>query len=169
MEQPLDLDWRYFSLEQVNWKEGETSKVWEQPEDSTRSLAAFKGAEAARRQGREAFDRFHHALLHARHREGRDLSRETVLDAAREATLDLERFTADLESQDILDSLARDHQAATQRGVFGTPTVYFGEGKGAYIKMRPATRGPEALKVFERVRETVAGDLNIEEIKRPSR
>ena len=59
----LELTWRWFSLEQVNSKEAGW-KVWEQPEEyEGRSIWALRAGAAARRQGAEAFDRFHLALL----------------------------------------------------------------------------------------------------------
>lgn len=167
MNGALDVDWRYFSLEQVNSKEGEDWHVWDQPEEATRSLAAFKGAEAARRQGAAAFERFHHALLEARHKRDQPLTRETVEDAASDSGLDIERFRQAMAAADILASLARDHQEAVGRHVFGTPTIFFAEGTGAYLKMKPASSGPEALRVYETFRQLVAVDLNIGEIKRP--
>jgi len=161
------VEWKYFSLEQINSKEGEDWKVWEQPESETRSLSAFKGAEAARRQGDDAFNRFHFELLSARHSQGEDLSPESVLNAAKQAGVDLNQFGLDLQDEGLLARLASDHQEAVGRKVFGTPTIYFGDN-GAYMKMRPATTGEDAVCFFETFRQIVSGDVNIGEIKRPS-
>lgn len=161
-------EWRYFALEQANQKYGSGWRAWDQPGAQTSpGLIAFAGAEAARRQGPEAFDAFHMALLVLRHEQTAELERATLVRAAREASLDLERFERDLDAPDILEPLARDHEGAMVRGVFGTPTIYFGEGRGAYLKMRPATKGADAARVFEGFRQVVSGELNIQEIKRP--
>ena len=67
-EQKVALNWRYFSLEQVNNKKGSQWKIWEKIGDyPNRELRAFWAAEAARCQGEAAFDSFHMALLRARH------------------------------------------------------------------------------------------------------
>lgn len=161
------MEWRYFSLEQVNSKHGGEWKVWDQSEEDAPSLVAFKAAEAARRQGEDAFDRLHHALLAARHERREQLDRQGVLRVAREAGLDTARLAEDMNAPDILASLARDHEEAVSKRVFGTPTIYFGEDAGAYLKMMPASRGEEAARAFDTFREVVAGDLNVLEIKRP--
>ncbi len=163
------MEWKYFSLEQVNSKHGDEWKVWDQSEEVATSLVAFKAAEAARRQGEESFDRFHHALLEARHERKEGLDREGVMRVAERAGLDAEQLARDLDAPDILSSLASDHEEAVARGVFGTPTFYFGEDAGAYLKMMPASRGEEAARAFDTLRQVVAGNLNIAEIKRPSR
>src|SRR6185437_10838347 len=71
----LRVNWRYFPLEQVNSAEGPDWKLWEQPEGyRSRGLPAFRAAEAARRQGDEAFAAIHVALLRARHEDGADIA-----------------------------------------------------------------------------------------------
>ena len=64
----LEVTWKNFSLEQVNSKEGPEWKSWEQGDPTERrSLLSQMAAEAARRQGPELYDKFHLALLTARH------------------------------------------------------------------------------------------------------
>ncbi len=46
--EPIKVDWRYFSLEQVNTADPDGPKVWEKQEEEATSLVAFKAAEAAR-------------------------------------------------------------------------------------------------------------------------
>ncbi len=165
----LDLRWRYFSLEQVNQKHGPDWKLWEQPETyPSRGRLAWKGAEAARQQGPQAFERFHLALLRLRHEESWELTRpETILEAARRAGLDLDRFQRDFE-QATLDGLARDHEEGVQRhGVFGTPTLVFENGRAAYLKLRPLPPESEYVAVWERLKDIIADRPYIEEIKRP--
>ena len=71
----LDITWKNYSLEQnahsIKQKEEGTEsdwKVWEQDNVTDgRSLLSQIAAEAARRQGGEAYDKYHLALLTARH------------------------------------------------------------------------------------------------------
>ena len=163
----LQIEWRYFSLQQVNSTQGEDWKMWDQREEDARGLVAFKAAEAARRQGTAAFESFHYALLEARHVHGQELNREVVTRVAEESGLDPTRFKLDLDDPDIVSTLARDHEHAVGLGVFGTPTIFFEEGKGAFVKMRPAPERQDAATVFETLRSVVAGHPNIAEIKRP--
>lgn len=169
LDSPLEVQWRYFSLDQVNSKRGDEWKVWEQSEEGAPALVAFKAAEAARRQGRAGFNRIHHALLEVRHARRQTLDRRTVTQAAAEAELDLDRFVHDLVAPDILASLAADHDAALELGVFGTPTLFFESGEGAYLKMRPAPEGAEALRVYNWLSHIVAKDTYVIEVKRPGK
>ena len=166
----LEVNWRYFSLEQVNSTEGPEWKLWEQPpEYQSRGRLAFHAAEAARQQGKVAFERFNMALLKARHEQAKKIFlRETVLEAAREAGLDLARFEADLANPALLAKLGEDHTYAVEKyGVFGTPTLVFANGRAAYLKMKPAAPPEESLTVWNDLAQTIAHRPYIEEVKRP--
>lgn len=165
----LKVRWRYFSLEQVNQRIGPDWKLWEQPESyPSDARLAWKGAEAARRQGDEAFDRFHIALLTARHVERKDLSeRQTIFDAAAEAGLDLDQFERDFDEA-TLEAVGRDHETGVaEYGVFGTPTLVFGPGRAAFLKMFPPPPESERLEVWREIRAIAEGRPEIREIKRP--
>ncbi|MCL4394164.1 MAG: DsbA family protein [Chloroflexi bacterium] len=166
----LQINWRYFSLEQVNSDQGPDWKLWEQPADyRSRGRLAFHAAEAARRQGREAFDRFHMALLKARHEQAKKIfEMQTLLDTAREAGLDLPRFEADLANPALLEKLREDHTYAVEKyGVFGTPTLVLTDGRAAYLKMKPAAPYEESVAVWHDLHRTIAQRPYVEEVKRP--
>jgi predicted DsbA family dithiol-disulfide isomerase len=168
----LRVKWRYFPLEQVNSVEGPEWKLWEQPADyKSRGRDAFHGAIAARNQGEDAFQRFHLALLNAKHVEGKEHSRrETLLEAAKAAELDLARFERDLNDRSLLARIGADYEEAREKyGVFGTPTFVFPDGAAAYIKMRPAAPAADAVAVFEDFVKTVQGRPYISEVKRPTK
>ena len=139
----LQITWKHFSLEQNSHdlQAGEESdgwKVWEQSEDyEGRSILALRAAEAAKRQGAEAFDKFHMALLKARHGgEGRVALNEVepLAEVARDAGLDEGRFLEDLKDRDLLENVGRDHTEAVENGVFGTPTFVFENANAAFVK-----------------------------------
>ncbi len=156
-------------MEQVNSKEGDDWKVWEQPEDyASRGLNAFRAAEAARSQGDDAFDSFHFALLKARHEAKRDIADKDVLvEVAADAGLDVARFRADLDDRRLLRKLAEDHTfAATSFNVFGTPTLVFEGQHAVFLKMTPPPP-EEAAAMFEDVRQLAETRRTIREIKRP--
>jgi predicted DsbA family dithiol-disulfide isomerase len=170
MGDALRVNWRYFPLEQVNSAEGPDWKLWEQPDDfRSRGLAAFRGAQAARRQGDDAFVAFHRALIEARHADGKDLGKkETLLDAARAANLDLDQFERDLADRDLLPAIGDDYlQGRNELGVFGVPTFVFPNGGAAYLKLNEVPSPDLALPLFEEFRQTVQARPVIEEIKRP--
>ena len=134
-----DITWKNFQLEQVNSKEGPEWKVWEQPnERQARSLVAARAGEAARRQGKEAFERFHLALLRARHG-GRGRiplnEEEPITRVAEESGLDVAQLKEDMKDPSLLENIARDHtDAVDNHGVFGTPTFMFENGNTVYLK-----------------------------------
>jgi predicted DsbA family dithiol-disulfide isomerase len=168
-ERNLKVAWRYFSLAQVNSKD-EGWTVWDAPpEDRVKGRNAFKGAEAARRQGR--FDEFHMPMLLARHRDRLDIDQVEVVErVAVDAGLDLDRFRRDVADPGILDALARDHQhGVTELGVFGTPTLVFQGGASAYVRLSEPTESADALRVFDALVEVAAREPGILEIKRPNK
>ena len=166
----LDITWKNFSLEQVNSKEGPEWKVWEQGDDfASRGLPALRAGEAARRQGNEAFERFHMAVLHARHGDVRRNIADTdvLVELAAGAGLDVEKFKADFEDKELLNSIARDHtEAVEEKGIFGTPTFVFETGGSAYLKMFIPPE-EEDLPLFDSFTRMVRNSLYLGEIKRP--
>ena len=168
----LQVNWRYFPLEQVNSAEGPDWKLWEQPDNyRSRGRPAFHAAIAARNQGEDAFERFHAALLAAKHEDGQDHGRrETLLAVAESVGLDTERFERDLADRSLLPKIGEDYTEGRERyGVFGTPTFVFPTGEAAYLKMLPAAPAEEALPVFEEFVRTTRERSYISEIKRPRR
>jgi len=168
-ERPIDIQWRYFSLAQVNSKE-EGWTAWDAPAaEKVKGRLAFKAAEAARRQDR--FDPFHANLLAARHRDRLDVDDAKVVEqVAEESGLELERFRRDLADPSILETLARDHKYAVgTHGVFGTPTFVFPNGASAYIRLAEAPSGAGALQLFDSLLAVAADEPRVLEIKRPTR
>jgi protein-disulfide isomerase len=81
------------------------------------SLDAAVAARAAQEQ-----DKFweYHDLLYENQSGG--FSREKLVELAREAGLDVERFEADLASREYEQTVIEDFQEGQQRGISGTPT-----------------------------------------------
>jgi len=135
----FDVTWKNFQLQQANSKEEPDGKVWELPDHrEARSMVAAVAGEAARRQGKDAYERFHLALLTARHgQEGRVALNEegAMADIAEQSGLDVARFQEDLKDPSLVQKVADDHTEATeQHGVFGTPTFVFDNGNSVYLK-----------------------------------
>jgi len=168
----LTINWKYFSLEQVNSQHGSQWKIWEQPEDyPSRGLRAFWAAEAARHQGEVTFRSFHIALLRARHEQGRDIAdMNTLIEVGESVDLDMTQFQKDLGDRRLLAKLGEDHTFAVETlGVFGTPTLVFPERQAIFLKMSPPSSHEECLSVFTELRYLVDQRRYIQEIKRPQR
>lgn len=166
-EEDVRVEWRYFSLRQVNRTDGEPD-VWEAPDTERISgRDAFRAAEAARRQGR--FEPVHDGLLAARHEERRNIDDAAVLeDVAGRAGLDVRRWREDMADPHILDSLERDHTEAVRRyGAFGTPTFVVPDGGAAYVRVRPAPEGEEAHRFFRDLLAAITDRPYLLEVKRP--
>jgi len=167
-ERQVEVAWRYFSLSQVNSRQGPAWTVWGAPASETvQGRLAFAAAEAARRQGR--FGDLHMPLLRARHRDRQNLDDLAVVEkVAKRSGLDLDRFRADLADPGILQALARDHQEARARhGVFGTPTLVFTNGAAAYVRLAQPPLNGEAVRVLDEIVAVAVREPSILEIKRP--
>ncbi len=166
----VDLTWRIFPLEQVNASDPDF-KVWEQPNDgSSSTLRSFQAFHAARKQGEEQFTAFHAALFLKRHEEGRNLSRQQVLEsAAEDAGLDLEQFRADLSSDEVFSDIENDYrEGRSEHEVFGTPTIVFENGEAAYLKLNYMDMPKDPVGFFHDFVNVVRDRPSVIEIKRPA-
>ena len=167
----LDITWKHFSLEQVNSENGPDWKVWEQSDPAAaKSLLAQISLEAAKRQGAEAFDRYHLALLTARHGGGGRIALnriEPLLELARETGLDAAMLREDMDDAALAEQVGRDHmEAVAEHGVFGTPTFVFESGAAAYLKTFIPPES-DAVEFFEHFVAVTAHASYFGEIKRP--
>ena len=167
----LYITWKHFSLEQNSSKEGDDWKVWEQPDDyQGRSILSMRAAEAARLQGKDAFERFRRALLTARHEGGERVplnETEPLINVAKQAGLDAGRFREDLADRSLLKNIARDHtEAVEEHGVFGTPTFVFESGAAAFLKTFIPPE-EDSVSFFEDFVAMFGGRSYVGEVKRP--
>ena len=167
----LQITWKSFSLEQANSRQGPDWKIWEQDDITVpHSLVSLVVGEAAREQGNAAFERFHIALLIARHAgHGRIPLNELgpILEIAREAGLNIETLQRTIENPATVAQVGRDHIEAVERyGVFGTPTLVFEGGNAAYLKTFIPPEA-ESLAFFEHFAAITAGGAFFGELKRP--
>lgn len=169
--EPIRVNWRYFPLEQVNAADKPEWKLWEAEWPRPKAQVAFHGAIAARRQGEDAFLRFHSALLRAKHVDGEEHGRPAIVRGVAEAVgLDLERFDQDVNDRSLLDAIRVDYEDARARvGVFGTPTFVFPNGEAIYIKIKKSELPDDPLAFFEEFLSIARGRPNILELKRPTK
>lgn len=132
------------------------------------SLAAFLASHAAARQGETSHLNFILELFRKRHRDAKALNADTMLEAAREAGLDLEQFQRDLSDEDARRAeLRRDLERAGELGVFGTPTIQLENGMAAYYRFATLPESPSAkLEAWELFQTVLHNSATIETIKR---
>jgi predicted DsbA family dithiol-disulfide isomerase len=167
----LKINWRIFPLEQVNAPDADF-KVWERPNDGRSStLRSFQAFAAAKRQGPQRFRKFHAALFRKRHVEGRNLAGQQVLEAAAtEAGLDLEQFRNDLRADEVFAQSEQDFvEGQQEHGVFGTPTIIFENGLGAYLQMNYTDLPDDPMTFWNQFVDITANTPEVIEIKRPSK
>lgn len=169
----LEFDWRHFSAYQARQAEPEAWQLWNErldPGDASgcRGLLPFLASVAARRQGREAFDRFRLGLLRARHQELRSYDEGTIRAVAAGAGLHMARFERDLSDPEARTELAHEHCAASRAEVHATPTVVFPEGHTAWLRIKalPADRD-EAVRLFASLQELLSAYPYLETVTRP--
>lgn len=103
-------------------------RVWATDENPpSHSIPSAVAVKAAARQ--DAFDRYHHALMHAYFARNLDVSsRHNILLVAGECALDLSRFERDLDDADLADLVIREHNEAVELGITGVPCVVLDGG-----------------------------------------
>jgi len=109
-------------------EEGIGYKPW--PADVDMPASSMPGLEAAKcaeRQGEEAFERYHFALLRAYYVENQDVSqRDVLISAARQAGLDVERFISDYDSGSQRAAVFAEYEEALKDRQFsGIPAAFF--------------------------------------------
>lgn len=133
----LRLLWKSFLLEQINSTRGPEWKVWEDESFKSRDLPPLEAAKCAALQGEGAFEAFHKGCFRAQHLEGKPVAeKEVLLEVARQAGLDVERFMKDFESGSQRPVVAEEHEEAVERwGVFGVPTLLYPTGELVFLKL----------------------------------
>jgi len=125
---PVEVTWRFFSLEVVNRKEGVTPDY---AKDG--SWAAERTLVMARREGgNDALERLYLALGAAQHGRGESMKEVDVIRAAlKKAELDEGLVARALEDETTIEEVLADHQEAVRRyRAFGVPTIAL---DGAYV------------------------------------
>jgi hypothetical protein len=167
----VKVDWKPFSLAQVNSDKDQDIKLWEQPEvlnGTDHTFLAHVSGLAAKRQGDKAFQAFFMALLRARHEDKKDLLDPTVMEeAAVAAGLDMARFSEDQADPDLLKDIGESHTIAVEEyGAFGVPTFVFDEGKAVFLKMF-IPPDEQAAEIYETMTKAMSQFEHVGEFKRP--
>jgi predicted DsbA family dithiol-disulfide isomerase len=164
----LEITWRSFALEQVNSKEGDGWKAWEQgPDYESRGLLALCAGEASKSQGNKLHNVFFMKLLEARHVDRKDVrERDVILEIARDSGLDMGSFEKELDDPETLKKVGADHERAAELGIFGTPTFVFADSPPTFVKTYTPPK-TEAVAAFRHFIALSRDSKLFGEIKRP--
>lgn len=144
----IEVNWRFFSLEEVNRVDGK-KHPWERQWSYGWSLMRI-GA-LLRRRDMDELDSWYGAIGAALHRDGRkphdpEVARELLAEIGLEPSL-LDDAMTDTTTH---DDVTADHERVRSAGGFGVPTLIFPDGQmlfGPVVKDPPT--GESALKLWE--------------------
>lgn len=166
----LAIRWKTFSLEQINSTEDPDFRIWENPKYPSKGVLALVASKAAKNQGDEPFLKFHRATFETMHDKTMDISDMSLLkEVARDVGLDLARFENEITQEKTWQAVGKDHTESREKyGVFGVPTLVFGEGKPVFVKLQSIPESQkERLALFELVYRMGAKMPYLLELKRP--
>ena len=132
-------------------------------------MKALQAAKCAQAQENHLFEPFHMLLFEAFHREQKDTTSEEVLvEMARDANLDVERFLEDLNGEQSLKQVGQDHCEGKEKyGLFGVPTLIIDESRPFFLKLGRLPDSPEEqITFFYELREIITNRPYFLEVKR---
>ena len=145
---PLQIDWRFFSLEEINREEGKKHQ-WER--EWSYGWGMMRVAAMLRRSSMSDCDRFYEAAGRALHEESRKPHRpEVAAEICADLGLDPSVVQAAIDDPTTHDEVKADHDAVVARGGFGVPTLVFSGDRHVYGPVvAPAPTGRDALDLWE--------------------
>jgi 2-hydroxychromene-2-carboxylate isomerase len=150
---PLDITWKFFSLEEVNLVAGKRHP-WDRPWSYGFGQMRV-GALVRRELGNDALDRWYETVGHAFFDDGRkthvpDVHAEVIAEAGFDPSL-VARAIADESTRDVVREEHLD--AETRHGAHGVPTIIFSSSYAVYGPVVvPAPAGDDALALWELTR-----------------
>ncbi len=150
------VTWRPFSLLQQN-RGGDGPPVFNQPDLADNvSLIALAVHEAVRAEGGD-LDGYRRRMFTAWHEETARVSTEDIIGFGRNAGL------RGFDHDTAFAALAAEHAEAKKLGVFGTPTLVFGDGQVSFVKFDAVPDSDGAHRLWETVRRLGAGEPELAE------
>lgn len=148
----LEIDWRFFSLEEINRAEGK-KHPWERPWSYGWSLMRI-GA-LLKRQDPTLLDRWYAAVGQALHEDGEPVfERQGAQRVASELGLPDDTVERAIADETTHDDVRRDHDHVVgDCAGYGVPTLIFPDGQSVFGPVvAPAPRGEAALRLWDVVR-----------------
>ena len=150
---PVDITWRFFSLEEINREAGK-KHPWERPWSYGWGQMRV-GALIRREQGNDAVDRWYEAVGTAFFDDGvRTHDPDVHAEVIERAGFDPGLVTRAIADETTTDDVRADHEeVVTKHGGHGVPTIVFASGYAIYGPVIvPAPSGDDAIALWELVR-----------------
>ena len=159
----IDINWHPFAIQLDDEKEY-WNRSWV---EANSELRGFIAAESAKRQSIESFRRFHNALEEAVHEKFLELGDEsTLIDAARKAGLDLEKFKSDWHNKELIQIIKDSHEKAILNlKIYGTPSIVFSNGHAFHLELNEIPLENESFDFFETVKTLATKYSYIKQLK----
>jgi 2-hydroxychromene-2-carboxylate isomerase len=147
-QRPIDITWRFFSLEEIN-REDAKKHPWER--EWSYGWSMLRIAALLRRTSMDDCDRFYAAAGAALHEQGRKPHRpEVAEELLTDLGLDPALVAAAIADPTTHDDVRRDHDRVVGLGAFGVPTLVFPDGQSFYGPViTPAPRGDDAVALWD--------------------
>ncbi len=147
----LEIDWRFFSLEEINREEGK-KHPWERP--WSYGWGMLRVAAMLRRSSMDDCDRFYEAAGRALHEDGlKPHEPEVAKMLLDDIGLDPLVVDAAIADPTTHDEVKADHDAVVDAGGFGVPTLVFDDDSTESMVygpvVAPAPEGDDALALWE--------------------
>jgi len=163
----LEINWRFFSLEEINRAEGK-KHPWEREWSYGWSLMRI-GA-LLRRQDMDLLDRWYLTAGTALHVDGRKPHRREVAEELlADMGLDPQLVGEALADPTTHDEIREEHDRVAGLGFFGVPTLIWDDGRSVFgpVIVEPPV-GDEAVRLWDHVEAWATFD-GLYEMKRPKR
>jgi 2-hydroxychromene-2-carboxylate isomerase len=148
---PMTIDWRFFSLEEINREEGK-KHPWERP--LAFGWSPMRVGAWLRRHDTDLGDRWYEACGHALHRDARRFYDRTIaLELLESIGAPLDAWDAALADETTHDDVRADHEYAVRElGGFGVPIIRIDGSRALFGPVVvPAPEGDDALRLWEAV------------------
>lgn len=165
----LDLEWKAFSLEQINLpEEGSADELWASATERRGLIPGAAGKWVAT-QAPDVHATFIRTMFDARHVDREKIGQPDVTRKVLD-TVGIDGATAIagiVDDPKWLETARADHDEAAELGIFGVPTFVFPGSQPVFLRLLEITDGARAVELYEKVR-TGATEPLIHEMKRPS-
>ncbi len=165
----LDIEWKTFSLENVNLpEEASADELWATAAER-RGLFPAAAAKWIQTQAPESFHAYMKAMFDARHVDKEKVGKPEVTGKILTSVgLDGAAIVGDVAADSKwLEAARADHDEAAELKIFGVPTFVFPGAAPVFTRLLEITDGERAVEIYKRVRGA-ADDPLIHEMKRPS-
>jgi predicted DsbA family dithiol-disulfide isomerase len=165
----VDVEWKTFSLENVNLPEDASADDLWSTAVERRGLIPAAAQKWVLTQAPESFPAFQRAMFDARHVEHEKVGQpEVTAKVLSGVGLDGDAITSEI-TQDSkwIEAARADHDEAASLGIFGVPTFVFSDAAPAFVRLLEVTEGDRAVELYRRVKSSALDPL-IHELKRPT-